>query len=307
MSEPLIYSDSFLAMESHCDVVLTNVTAEAAKEIFNTVKSEVEQLETRLNRFYTDSPVAKLSNSEPNKWISVPDEVWDILTICYDFYQVSNGAFDITVAPLVSLWEEKINPDQKEINETKERCGFHQVEFDMDKQKIRFLREGIEFDFGGIQKGLALDHLKLVLEEEGVKDAIVSFGEDAVLALGFHPNGSEWPIGIRNQINPMEFVHVFAASNQTITSAGTVEKEGMQDEVTRTYTISPATGEAIQNKRTVSVKSNSGIIGSFIAICWLVLSENDKAILSENFKGLEIFETNYLDDDIKTSLSILNE
>ena len=307
MSEPIIYSDSFLAMESHCDVVLSDVSEDVAKHIFEQVKSEVEHIENNLNRFYPDSPIALLCNSETNKWISVSDEIWDVLTTCFDLYQISNGAFDITVAPLVELWEEKINPGHDEIIAAKERCGFQHVEFDYDNQKIRFLREGMAFDFDGIQKGLVLDRLKLMLEDMNVKKAIVSFGEDAVLAIGNHPNGSKWPIGIRNQMKPMEFVHVFAASNEVITSTGTLEKEGMQEEITKSYTISPATGEAIRDNRTISVKSNSGLMGSFIAVCWLILPNNDRAILSENFKDIEIFEANYFDNDIQTSLSIINE
>lgn len=307
MSEPTIFNDTFLAMGTPCDVVLPNVDAEKAREVFSKVKAEVEKLEENLNRFLPDSLVSKLSASPINEWIEVDAELWGLLTVCYDFYQISNGAFDITVAPLVSLYEENENPSPEEITKAQKKCGFDKIEFDFDSQKIRMLQQGMEFDFGAIEKGFALDILKPLLEEWGIKDAIVSFGEDAVLAFGNHPNGSEWPIGIRNQMNPLEFIHVFAAENQTISSFGEAEKPGISDEATKTYTISPATGQAIVEPRTVSVKSESGLVGAFIATCWLILSENDQAILSESFKSIEVFEANYIENDIQTKLSILNE
>lgn len=307
MSEPTIFNDAFLAMGTQCEVVLLNISEDEARNVFANVKTEVDKLEDLLNRFLPESVVSKLSASPVDEWVSVNEELWELLTVCYDFYQISNGAFDITVAPLVSLYEEKENPSSDELAEMQKVCGFDKVEFDFEAQKIRFLQEGMEFDFGAIEKGFALDVLKPLLAEWGIKDAIISFGEDAVLALGNHPNGSQWPIGIRNQNQPMEFVHVFAAENQTISSFGEADKPGVSDEATKTYTISPATGLAIKEPRTVSVKSESGLIGSFLGTCWLVLEENDRAIISENFKSMEVFEATYLEGDIQTKLSILNE
>lgn len=306
MSETTIFSDSFLAMETPCDVVLPNVDAETARSVFYKVKTEVERLEEKLNRFLPDSEVSQLCASPINTWLSVDDELWQLLTTCYDFYELSNGAFDITVAPLVSMYEENENPTPEEIEDQRKLCGFDKLEFDFDKQKIKFLHKNVEFDFGALQKGWALDRIKPLLAELKITEAIVSFGEDTVLAIGKHPTGNEWPIGIRNQLNPMEFIHVFPASDQIVTSFGSMEKVGMEAEMAKSYTISPATGEVINDKRTVSVKSSSGLVGAFVATCWLILSENDRTILSENFKAIEIFETKYLDNDIATKSTILN-
>lgn len=307
MSEPKIFNDAFLAMGTQCEVVLLGIGEEAAREVFSRVKTEIESIEERFNRFLPDSAINKLVESPVNQWVTVDNEIWDLLILCYDFYQISNGAFDITVAPLVALWEEKQHPAQEEIADAQLLCGFDKVEFDVDKQSIKLLQEGIEFDFGAVEQAYALDRLKPLLEDWGLENAIVSFGEDAVLALGNHPSGNAWPIGIRNQRQPMEFIHVFDACNQYINSFGEAEKPGISDETTKTYTISPVTGEAIQEPLTVSVKSESATIGAFLATTWLILEENDRAILSENFKAVEIFEATYLDDDIQTRLSILSD
>lgn len=307
MSEPIIFNDAFLAMGTQCEVVLLDVSEDKARNIFAKVKAEVDKLEERLNRFLPESTINKLTQSPVNEWFSVERELWELLCVCHDFYQISNGAFDITVAPLVALYEEKENPSADEIAEMKLLCGFDKVAFDFAAQKMCLLQPGIEFDFGAIEKGFALDVLKPMLEEWGIKNAIVSFGEDDVLALGNHPNGSAWPIGIRNQGQPMEFVHVFAAENQVINSFGEAEKPGVSEEAAKTYTISPESGLAVKEPLTVSVKSGSGLIGSFLATCWLVLNENDRAILSENFVGVEVFEATYLENDIQTKLSIVND
>ena len=77
----------------------------------------------------------------------MPDELWDILTICYDFYQMSNGAFDVTVAPIINLWKYSDSPSAEEIEKARMISGFDKVEFDFENQKIKFAVDNIEFDF----------------------------------------------------------------------------------------------------------------------------------------------------------------
>ncbi len=306
MSEPTIFSDTFLAMGSHCELVLPNVEAEFAKEVLHQVKAELEKLENSISRFSIVSSIWEVNNSPKDQWIEVSPELWEILTISHDFYQMSNGAFDVTVFPLQNLWSENKTPQEAEVEAARKKCGFDKIEFDFDNKKIRFKADDMELDFGAIEKGFALDIINPLLIELGVKDGIVSFEEDIVLSIGKHPSADFWPLGIRNQQKPNEFLHVFQTSNQNVTSAGTVyirdDGQGMKQ---RTV-ISPATGFPVEGKKTVSVKADSATMGAFISNVWLILPENDKNILAEQFKNIEILEVEYLDDDVCTKLSILN-
>ncbi len=305
MPEPIIYSDAFPAMGTTCDVVLPNVEEEFARQVFQRVKSEVLKLEELLDGSIPHSPLAVLNGAKCNEWIEVPDELWQYLCLCYDFYQISSGAFDITIAPLVALWRGTEKPSEKEVGNAQRNCGFDKIEMDYEHQKIKFQQKGTQFDFGAIQKGFALDAIKPILLDLGIESAIVSFAEEVVLALGSHSNGELWPLGIRNQKNPMEFVHVFEIENQVLTSV--VVNDWMTDGVVKNYTISPETGYPISQEKTVSVTSQSAAIGGFIARSWLILPENDKAILAENMENLEILEVDYWDDNVKTRLSILSK
>lgn len=305
MSEPTIFSDTFLAMGAHCDVVLPNMQAENAKEIFQLIKTEVEKLEQSISRFNPVSSIWELNAAPQNEWVSVPDTIWDLLTIAYDFYQMSNGAFDITAGPLYTLHINCEEPLKENIDETLIKSGFNQVKIDFEKQQIQFTQDGMEFDFSAIEKGYALDLLKPMLIEKGIKDCIVSFEEDVVLAMGTHPAGEYWPIGVRNQQNPNEFLHVFPVENQSVVSNGTVyirdDGEGMKERLV----ISSADGELVKGRKTVSVKADSATLAGFLAQTWLILPENDRSVLADQLKNIEILEIEYLTDDIKTKHSIL--
>ena len=305
MSETAIFSDTFLAMGAHCDVVLPGLYADAAKETFQFIKKEVEQIEHTISRFSPVATIWELNQAPKGEWLSVPTEIWEPLMVCYDFYQMSNGAFDITLAPLYAVWTQNENPSEEELSEARVKCGFDKVELDMDNHKIRFTEEGMEFDFAAIEKAIALDVLKALLKEKGITNCIVSFEEDSVLAMGEHPAGQPWPLGIRNQMEPNDFAHVFAAQNETLNSIGTVyirdDGQGMKPR----KVINPASGQLVEGRKTVSVKAESAVLGAFIANSWLILPENDKAILSDKFSNVEILETTYTDDDVHTKLSIL--
>ncbi|MCY1719907.1 FAD:protein FMN transferase [Prolixibacteraceae bacterium Z1-6] len=305
MPESRIFSDTFLALGAPCDVVLPQVDAVFAKKVFLKVKTEIEQLENNISHFSTLSAIWNVNSSPKNKWISVSSETWEILMICKDFYEMSNGAFDITTAPLLTLWKENESPTDEEIENARNKCGFDKLELDDENKKIRFTVEGMELDFSSIEKGYALDIVKPILTDMGVQNAIINFQEEAVLALGNHPGGEVWPLGIRNQRNPREFNHVFPTSNQAVITAGTIFIRDDGEGIQKRQIISPATGLLIEGDRTVSVKSDSATMGEFIAHIWLILPENDKEILAENFENIEILEVDYLDDDIRTKLSIL--
>lgn len=307
MSGVSVFSDTFFAMGTRCDVVFTEVGQELGEQLFQLVKSEIEVLEQHLSRFLPNSPISLLNRAEKNTWLDVDDDIWDILTICFDFYQMSNGAFDITAAPLISLWESDKMPTEKEIDAAKRISGFDKVEFDFEKQKIKFLVDGVEFDLGAIGKGVALDTVNPILKNQDLKNGIISFGESSILALGSHPSGKPWPLGIRNNFRPEEYVHVFLANNETITTSGTIINNDEGTPQSRKHIISPATGLPVGDKHTVSVKSASATLGEFISTVFLILPENDRDILSDKLKSVEILEVEYLVDenDYKTRLTIL--
>jgi thiamine biosynthesis lipoprotein len=303
-----VFNDTFFAMGTRCDVVLPTIKPHLGEQVFQHIKKEVTLLENQLSRFIPQSPVSELNKTKKNHWYSVDEKFWEILTICYDFYQISNGAFDVTAAPLISLWKNNNHPSEEEISKALEKSGFDKIEFDLENQSIRFLADEMEFDFGAIGKGIALDALKTMLRNQGVKNAIVSFGKSSVLALGKHPQGDYWPLGIHNQLVPDEYVHVFQVKDNTITTAGTMRKSDDGRIVNRQQIVSPATGQLINTNSTVSVLSDSAVMGEFISTTWLILPENDKILLSEKLKNIEILEVSYLEDkDVKTKLTILNE
>ncbi|MBN2637122.1 MAG: FAD:protein FMN transferase [Prolixibacteraceae bacterium] len=309
MNNPAIFTDSFFALGTHCDVVITDVDKVNAKQIFQTIKSETEILEFLMSPVISDSPLSELNRTEQKKWIKVNDNtLWEVLTICYDYWQISNGAFDITVTPLVKLWKGRTSGlvTKQAIEQTKKSCGFDKVEFDFDQHKIQFLADGVEFDLGAIAKGIALDALKPLIEKQGMRNGIISFGESSVLAVGNHPNGDKWPVGIWNPYNPNDFIHVFAAQNSTVITSKTITNTDDGKPIKKNHIISPATGYPVQLNKTISVLSESAVMGEFLTTAFLILPENDRNLIADKIRHVELLEVEYNEEnEYHTKLTLL--
>jgi thiamine biosynthesis lipoprotein len=310
MPKTEIFNDSFMAMGTRCDVVFTDVENDFAQLMFQRVKTVFIHLEKILSRFIPDSPVAELNRAGKNKWMPVPEELWNVLTLCFDFYQMSNGAFDVTAGPIISLWKSSsANPgkiSKKEIKEALKKSGFHKVDMDFVKKKIRFKEDEMEFDFGAIGKGIALDTVQPILLENGIKNGIISVGESSILALGNHPNGEKWPLRIKSTFQPEQYVHIFSVSNECVTSSGGVVNDENGKVKWRNHIISPVYGRPVEGNRMVSVKSLFASLGEFLSTTWLILPDEDKNILAEQLEGIEILEVEYQDEkDFKTKLTML--
>ena len=306
MGETNIFSDSFFAMGTRCDIVLIAAQQEQAQMVFQRVKNEIKNLEFSMSRYIPDSPLSKLNRSAKNKWLQVPGKLWEILTLCYDFFQISNGAFDITAWALIQLWKKDKIPSANDIEKARAISGFEKVEFDFENQRIRFLADKIEFDLGAVGKGIALDTVKPIITNQGIKNGIVSFGESSILALGNHPNGEKWPLGIRNVFNLNEYIHVFSASNETVTTSGTILNSDSGQVVNRSHIVSPATGYPVQIRKNISVKSESSTMGEFLSTTLLILTEGDQDIILSKIKDMEILEVEYLEEnEYKSKLTLI--
>ncbi|MFV0593665.1 MAG: FAD:protein FMN transferase [Draconibacterium sp.] len=306
MSEPTIFNETFGMFGVNADVVLVGIEEERAKKISEMLQEELLQLECEISRSNASSFVLKTDRSPKNKWIKCSPDFFDVLMLCADFYDMSNGAFDITMAPLVQLWKSSNDLSEEELQAAKQYCGFDKVDLDAERLRFRFLEDGMQLDFSCIELAYAIDLLKSLLKEEGVENAIVNFEERAVLALGHHPAGEAWPIGIRNIRAPYEFLQFFEMKDCACISDGTIYLQEEAEGIQHRLVISPENGIAVDGLKTVSVKTGAATMGAFLARVWLILPENDKSILADQLREIEIFEAEYLEDDIQTKLTILN-
>lgn len=287
-------------MGTRCDVVLIHPETDFSERVFVALRNEILQLEALLSRYLPESPVSQLNRLPVGEPFAPDDTLWDILQRCFDFYRLTDGVFDVTLGKLTALWKHRregaaVTPAQ--IEEARNDSGFGKISWDAAARRLT-KTAAVEFDFGAVGKGFALDQARFLLDKQQVKQAFISFGESSVLALGTHPAGNFWPVGIPNPLRPGEILHQFQVRDQFITSSGTVLNSDRQDGSVRSHLIDPHTGNAVAGRQLVAVKTRSAVWGEVLSTTWLVMDHSRRQLLASKLEDSELLEVVFSEEGV---------
>lgn len=212
----------------------------------------IRDLEAKLSRTDPGSEVSRLNNAggEP---VEVSQELLALLSKSVDYCALTGGAFDITVAPVVSAWGFTTDsfqvPSPAEITRLLELVDGSAISLTFPPQgsetpATASLAPGQSIDLGAIAKGYAADKLVEVLQEYDVPRANISLGGN-VLAYGDRPDGTPWRVGIQDPQRPGEqnaFAGVLELTNSFAVTSGGYQRYFEQDGKRYHHIIDPATG-----------------------------------------------------------------
>jgi thiamine biosynthesis lipoprotein len=165
----------------------------------------------------------------------------------------TNGAFDITIAPLVRCWGfmggTGSMPEPAAVAQARASVGMPQVELDAEKLTVRFARPGVMLDFGAIGKGYAIDRAVALLREAGVTSALIHGGTSTAFALGTQPGGARWKIAITAPTDEPSAKPLAVAEleNESLSVSAVWGRSFRVGEKTYGHIIDPRTGVPAEN------------------------------------------------------------
>jgi thiamine biosynthesis lipoprotein len=161
---------------------------------------EIDRIEAQLSLYRGGSEVAKLNKEAHQRAIRVTPGLFRLLEQARDLSRATNGAFDVTIAPLVRCWGfmggTGAMPDAAAVADARAMVGMEQVKLEPANLTVRFARPGVMLDFGAIGKGYALDRAAELLREAGVASALIHGGTSTSFAIGTQPDGQLWKVAI---------------------------------------------------------------------------------------------------------------
>jgi len=188
---------SRLAMGTRVRIVLVALDEDDAAAIAAEAFELLESLEQSMSDWRETSDVTSLANSAGGDFIEVPEPLHRVLRLARRVAELTDGAFDPTVGPLVRLWRdarsEGTPPSDDAIDAAVELVDWRDLQL-RAPQRVRLKREGMRLDLGGIGKGFALDEMATLLRNRGVVSFLLDFGS-TVLAVGGRPDGEDWRVG----------------------------------------------------------------------------------------------------------------
>lgn len=249
-----------------------------------------------------DSEISRINSAGGNP-VEVSDETVTLLKKAIYYGDLSNGAFDVTIAPVSNLWdfhgEAPVPPAQEAIYEAVSHVDYKNIL--IDGNTVRLLDPYAAIDVGGIAKGYIADILKKYLKEQGVKHAVINLGGN-VLAMGSRLDGSDYNIGIQKPFDmtgePITSVRI---SNKSVVTSGTYQRYFEADGKLYHHILDPHTGYPCENNLTsVTIITNSSLTADALSTTCFLLGYDKSMRLIEQLDNVDaVFITN--DNKIKYS------
>jgi thiamine biosynthesis lipoprotein len=230
-------------MGTRLDVLLFGDDRQQLEAIWDGVETELKCLEKMLNRFDPESEVAKVNCDAQFSSVQLSDELWDILLDCRRYYELTDGCFDITLS------------------------DFGKIIMMEESHSILFDKYGITLDFGGYAKGYALQCVRKRLEAAEIKRALINFGNSSILALGTHPHGDSWPIGIEDPLNGTALTTIRLSDTSMSVSGNTPSNSQ--------HIINPETSGFVTGDRMVAVVSDDPVDAEVLTTAWIASGKED--------------------------------
>lgn len=208
-------------MGTYGRVVLVTADSAAAAPLTLPALGAFARVDSLMSNWTTTSEIARINRVAGSGPTPVEPEVATVIDTALGLWRESDGAFDITVEPLVRLWGflggTKRVPGDDEIAATLRRVGAGRVRLDAAARTIAFATPDVRIDLGGIAKGYAVDVAAESLKTHGVSDALVDLSGNMV-AIGHPPGADHWRIGIRDPRDRMPYFARLVVQNAVSTS-----------------------------------------------------------------------------------------
>ena len=226
---------------------------------------EVDRIDRLMSHYKPESPLSRLNRDAGDGAVAVDPELFDFIAEALQYARESDGAFDITVGPLMKAWgffrgDGRV-PGRAELSDLRGRVGYQHVVLNARERTIRFDRPGVELDLGGIAKGYAVDRVVALLRSEHVAAALVSAGGSTIFALGAPPGQTGWEVEVQDPTDAERVAFTVRLKDRALSVSGRYEKYFEKDGMSYSHIMDPRAGRPVQGVLSVAVLAPSGTAG----------------------------------------------
>lgn len=234
-----------------------------AEEALKDCARELARLHRILNRFDPTSEAARLNAAADRGPFVCSPELWDVIQAARKAHRQTDGAFDISVGPLMAVWglhrKRDTLPSDADIAEALGRVGLARVRFDDAARTVHFSAERMSLDFGGIAKGYALDRVLEILLRHGIDRALVDLGGNVGCTLLAPPGRPHFVIGIRNPFDTSNLLGRTPVSGRSVSTSGNYERHIIIQGKKIGHIVDPRSGRPVSGPAGVTAVTLRGV------------------------------------------------
>jgi len=256
---------------------------------------EINNVDNLMSDFKEDSEISRVNRDAFARPVKVGPATFEVIQKSIEISKLTDGAFDITVGPLVKLFRTARDtgkaPAPDQIADAKAKVGYEKLVLNDADQTVRFTVEGMSLDLGGIAKGYAVDKAIEVMQQHGALGAMVDIGGD-VRCFGTPPKGKEtWIIGLQDpntDAGPGLFLKL-KIGNAAVTTSGDYQQYAIIDGKRQSHILDRKTGKSVQGLSSVTIIAQNATTADALATAVTVLGPEKGLHLIEDIPNTEAF------------------
>jgi len=290
------YTKDYFALDTYISIRINAPEKQSGyiSAILEECEHTTRTLEAMLSHTVEDSDISKINRiAGSGAFTAINKETAEIISIAKEINTLSGGAFDITVAPLVDLWDIKSEnptvPDFSAISAATALADSNSVTLDTQNSLCRLEKSGQKILLGAIAKGYIADRLTDIILGAGIESAIINLGGNTV-AIGNKPDGSDWTVGIQHPDKNNKLLGRLSVSDKSVVTSGDYERYFIKDNKRYHHIINPHTGyPAESGLRSVTIVSDYSTIADALSTACFILGKDKSRPLLEQYNCSAIF------------------
>lgn len=264
------------------------------EELASKIEAALDRINDQMSTYRSESEISRFNRLEAEHWFEVSPETAQVVQEALLVSEVSGGAFDITVGPLVNLWSfgpesrDRTVPTDQEIRSAMTRVGYRKLQVRISPPALRKLKGDIRIDLAAIAKGFGVDQIAELLGRTGISGYIVEIGGE-IRAHGSKPGGSSWRVGIETPTEGRFGIQeVLSLDNRALATSGDYRNFFKAGGKRYSHTIDPRTGRPVEHDlASVTVIADNCMLADAWATALMVLGPEKGYHLAQD-RGLAV-------------------
>lgn len=292
-------------------VIQLRVYGSSGERAIHEAMKRLNDIDDKMSVFKENSDVSMINKKAGISAHQVGEDTYFVIKKAVEYSKLSEGTFDPTIRPVVSLWRIGSNnpriPSKNEITKNLKLVNYEDIILSEEDNSIGLKHVKQAIDVGGIAKGYAADEVKKIFKNYKIKSALIDLGGN-IFALGKKPDNTLWKVGIQNPFNNRgEYVGLISVENRSIVTSGNYERYFMKNGKTYHHIIDPKTGYPSESEIiSATIISDYSIDGDGLSTGVYIMGLEKSTKIIEALKGIEaIFIT--INKEIYTTSGITGE
>ncbi len=258
------------------------------------IHARLAEVNRQMSTYQRDSEISQFNRSRSTDWVGISSDFAYVLSVAQEISVWSDGAFDMTVGPLVNLWgfgpdaiPERV-PSPDAIEASKARVGYKKVGVDRSASAIKKEIPEVYCDLSAVAKGFGVDRVASYLDSLGIHHYFIEIGGE-LRTRGRNHRRERWRVGIASPAEQGKLQKVLALNNMSMATSGDYHNYFERDGVRYSHTIDPRIGQPITHGlASVSVVHKSCVYADGLATAINVMGP-EKGFAFAKARGLAVF------------------